>query len=50
MADQEEVLGGEEPDDQVDVWAEQGPVDWSREAVSDAGLSEKARAMLELTR
>jgi hypothetical protein len=39
----DEVLGRQEEDDEVDVWGNQEPVDWSREPVSDEGLSEVAR-------
>jgi hypothetical protein len=45
-ADQDEVLGGEEPDDAVDVAGNQEPVDWSREPRSDEGLSDEARSKL----
>jgi hypothetical protein len=43
----DDTAGRTEPET-VDVYAEQGEADWSREARSDSGLSDEARAALEL--
>ena len=46
MTEREEILGGEEPDEQVDVSGEQEPVDWSQEPFSDAELDKEVQQRL----
>jgi hypothetical protein len=46
--DDEQIDEGDEGDELVDVWAEQGPVDWSEQPYSDDGLRRSAWLKLGL--
>lgn len=42
----DEELGGEQDDDEPDVWGDQSPVDWGKQPISDEGFTPEAREQL----